>query len=204
MARVLTIAQQKGGAGKTTLAANIAVALMGRGLRVGVVDSDPQGSLGRWYLEREEAGRAVPEFSTASAWGVSIEVRRAKGRVDWLIIDTPPKIDADLRPALRVSERVLVPVSASHVDVWATDGVLDLCGREDREALVVLNRVRPGTRLAGEVAEAAQALGAEVSPVSLGNRVAFADALGRGLGVTEMPGAKPAAAEIEALVDLLG
>lgn len=203
MARVLTIAQQKGGAGKTTLAANIAVALMGRGQRVGLIDSDPQGSLGRWFLEREEAGRALPEFSTASAWGVSIEVRRAKDRVDWLIIDTPPKIDADLRPALRVAERVLVPVSASHVDVWATDGVLELCKREDREATVVLNRVRPGTRLAGEVADAARALGADVSAVSLGNRVGYADALGRGLGVGEMAAAKSAAAEIDALVDLL-
>lgn len=50
--RIITVAQQKGGSGKTTLTVNLAVALRRRGLSVAVLDTDPQGSLGRWFMER--------------------------------------------------------------------------------------------------------------------------------------------------------
>ena len=51
---IITIAQQKGGAGKTTVAAHIAVALSQKGNRVAIVDIDPQGSLAHWHKIREE------------------------------------------------------------------------------------------------------------------------------------------------------
>ena len=54
-ARIITVAQQKGGSGKTTLTVNLAVALRRKGFRVAVLDTDPQGSLGRWFMERLQA-----------------------------------------------------------------------------------------------------------------------------------------------------
>lgn len=80
---------------------------------------------------------------------------------------------------------MIVPVAASHVDLWATEGVLDLARREKSPVLVVLNRVRPHTRLSAEVAASAAELGADVASAQLANRVAYAETLGLGLGATE-------------------
>ncbi len=199
--KVITIAQQKGGSGKTTVAANLALAFRAEGKRVALVDLDPQGSLGRWFMTRVELDASLCEgldFSTSSAWGVAYECRKLAGENDVVIIDTPPKADSDLRPALRVADLVVVPVSVSHLDLWATESVLDLAERENRETLLVLNRARPGTRLAADVAGAAAELQATVAKATLANRVGYAEALGRGRGALEMPKG-PAQDEVRAL-----
>lgn len=69
--RIITVAQQKGGSGKTTLAVNLAVALHERGHSVALVDTDPQGSMGRWFIERmgTQGEDEAMDFSTSSAWG---------------------------------------------------------------------------------------------------------------------------------------
>jgi chromosome partitioning protein len=188
MGKILCVAQQKGGSGKTTIAANLAVEFRRRGMKVALLDTDPQGSLGRWFLaRRERLGEAGMEFSTASAWGVGYECEKLKKLADVVIVDTPPKVDADLRPALREADLVIVPVSASMVDLWATDGVFDLIGREGRRAVIVLNRVKAGTRLGLEVAGAAEKVGG-VATATLGQRVLFAETLGQGLGASETRG----------------
>ncbi|WP_116085726.1 ParA family partition ATPase [Tropicimonas sp. IMCC34011] len=198
--RTITLAQQKGGSGKTTLAANLACAYRLEGRRVALLDTDPQGSLGRWFMTRRDAlGEADMEFSTASAWGVSYEVEKLRRENDVVIVDTPPKVDADLRPALREADLVLVPVSASHLDVWATESVLELAKREHRKTLLVLNRARPGTRLTAEISENLTELGAEIAETVLGNRVAYAESLGRGRAAPEEKRAGAARAEIAAL-----
>jgi len=199
--KVITIAQQKGGSGKTTLAVNIAAESLRRGLTVALLDTDPQGSLGRWFMtRRERLGEAGLEFSTSSAWGVSYECEKLKKTVDLVIVDTPPKVDADLRPALREADLVLIPVASSHVDLWATDGVLDLAARERKAAWIVLNRTRAGTRLGDEVAAAAAELTAGVTRSGLANRVVYAETLGQGRGAVEA-GHRAARDEVVALTD---
>ena len=199
MAHVLTIAQQKGGSGKTTLAVNLAVAFHLSGQRVALLDTDPQGSLGRWFMtRRDRLGDPGMEFSTASAWGVGYECEKLRKSNDLVIIDTPPKIDSDLRPALREADLILVPVSSSHVDLWATDGVLDLAARVGKPAMIVLNRSKAGTRLASEIAAAAAQLNPDVAAARLGQRIVFAETLGHGLGAADQP-RSPARSEVEAL-----
>ena len=70
--KVIAVAQQKGGSGKTTIAVNLAVAFLRQGQSVALLDTDPQGSLGRWFMtRRERMGEPGVEFTTSSAWGVS-------------------------------------------------------------------------------------------------------------------------------------
>ena len=198
MGKVITVAQQKGGSGKTTLAINLAVEFARQGMKIALLDTDPQGSLGRWFMTRREAlGDPGLDLSTASAWGVSYECEKLRKTNDLVIVDTPPKVDADLRPALREADLVLIPVATSQVDLWATDGVLDLVARENRRPYVVLNRVKPNTNLAREIAEAAEKLSA-VAKTTLGQRVAYAETLGKGLAVVEA-GKSSASAEVQAL-----
>lgn len=198
MGHVICVAQQKGGSGKTTIVANLAVAFARMGSSVAILDTDPQGSLGRWFMARRDAGDETLGFSTASAWGVSYECDKLRRSFDYVLIDTPPKVDADLRPALRESDLILVPVAASQVDVWATESVLDLARREQRETLIVINRAKPGTRVLEEVGNALDKLEARRATTILGNRVVYAETLGQGRGVLER-GKGAWTAEVEAL-----
>lgn len=198
--QVITVAQQKGGAGKTTIAANLAVELVRRGKKVVLLDTDPQGSLGRWFMTRREAGDPGMEFSTASAWGVSYECDKLRKTFDYVLVDTPPKIDSDLKPAIRESDLVIVPVSASQVDVWATEGVLDMAAREKADVMVVLNRAKAGTRVAMDVDKTLMELGVSRAESVLGHRVAFPETMGIGKGVIER-GKGVWSTEFQALTD---
>ncbi|RMD88505.1 MAG: ParA family protein [Alphaproteobacteria bacterium] len=199
--RAITVAQQKGGSGKTTLAAHLAVWFAREGRRVALLDTDPQGSLGRWFMARRERTGGAPglDFATASAWGVGYEAEKLKRAADLVIIDTPPKIDADLRPALREADLVLLPVSVSHMDLWATEGLLELAARERRPVMAVLNRVPPRARLTGEVSAAIDKAGIGRAETAIGNRVAYAEALGSGMAAFELARGRATAGEIGAL-----
>ena len=198
--KIITVAQQKGGAGKTTLAANLAIELLRRGKTVSLLDTDPQGSLGRWFMARNERGDPGVSFSTASAWGVSYECDKLRREADFVFVDTPPKIDSDLKPAIRESDLVLVPVSASQVDVWATEGVLDMAEREGAAVLVVLNRAKAGTKVAADVDASLSELGAARAHTTVGHRVAFPETMGIGKAAVER-GKGLWAEEISALTD---
>lgn len=204
MGQVITIAQQKGGAGKTTLAVNLAVGFARAGKSVALMDTDPQGSAGRWFMARLD-DRDTPdiEFSTASAWGVPYECRKLARIHDIVIIDTPPKADSDLRPALRAADLVLIPVASSHLDLWAVEVVLYLADRENKPVAMVMTRVRAGTRLAADVAAAASQMEADLVQTPLSNRVIYAETLGRGRTALEAPRG-PAHAEVGELVREVG
>ena len=200
-ARIICVAQQKGGAGKTTLVSNLAIAYLAEGKSVALLDTDPQGSLGKWLDVREELLGVDPNlrFATATAYGISRAIRSVSGEVDVILVDTPPKADSDVRWVLRESDLVLVPVSASQADVWATHDVLDLADRAQKPTHIVMNRTRSGTRVGDDVARSVAELGVGRLDTSLANRVIYADALGRGLGAVEAKKSGPAADEVRAL-----
>ena len=204
MAIVITVAQQKGGTGKTTLAANLAAGLA-PSTRVALLDIDPQRSLTRWHAIRmsRDAEAAPLTFSDVSGWRLGAELDRLKRTHDVVLIDSPPQIDTDARLAIRGADLVLIPVQPSPPDVWAAEGTLALAAAERRNARVVLNRVTPASRLGETVKADIATRNLPLLRSAIGNRTGFAIAFAAGLGVTEAAPRSSAAAELRALLDEL-
>lgn len=204
-ARVITIAQQKGGAGKTTIAAQLAVALADGGrATVALVDIDPQASLSAWFGMRqarlgEEAGGLT--LKGVAGWRLSTEIDRLKNAADWIIVDSPPHAETEAKAAIRAADVILVPVQPSPMDLWATAPTLEVARKEKTTARVVLNRLPPRGKLVETVQEELARMDLAVTEARLGNRLAFASSMMDGLGVLETSGRSAAAKEIRALAD---
>jgi chromosome partitioning protein len=201
-AKIITVAQQKGGAGKTTLAAHLAVAFTAAKKKVAVVDIDPQQSLTMWYRLRErqlgDAGAGLL-VSQIKGWRVRNEVDRLAREHDVVIIDSPPHAETEAKIAVRAADLVVVPVQPSPMDVWATRPTLELAAGEGTPVLLVLNRVPPRAKLTEEMLAEVKEMGAGVAKAQIGNRVVFASALSEGRAVGEVQPSGKAAKEIAAL-----
>lgn len=199
---VITVAQQKGGAGKTTLVAQLAAHLAGEGAKVAVLDIDPQQSLTRWHARRKEALKAASaglDFAESSGWKLAAAVEKLKRNHDWVLIDSPPHAETEARQAVRAADLVLVPLQPSPLDLWATQPTLNLALSEQRQARVVLNRMPPRGRLVDTLRAEIQRASMPAAEATLGNRSAFAHAMTEGLGVTEWEPRGTAADEVRAL-----
>ncbi|HWK45622.1 MAG TPA: ParA family partition ATPase [Stellaceae bacterium] len=200
--KVITVAQQKGGAGKTTLAAHLALAWSAAGYRVAAIDIDPQGSLSLWHGIRETAkgsGATGLTLSTVTGWRTTGEVDRLKRDHDIVLIDSPPHAATDAKIAIRAAGLVVIPVQPSPLDVWASKPTLELAASEKVAVLLVLNRVPPRARLADDMAAALAEYGATIAKTRIGNRTALAASMAAGLSIDEMAANTPAAREVASL-----
>ncbi|MBP7190660.1 MAG: ParA family protein [Rickettsiaceae bacterium] len=204
MAKIITIAQQKGGAGKSTVAAHIAIALSQCGNRVTLIDIDPQGSLTFWNKIREDKfgkGYTGINFVSISGWRVGSSVSQHKENADFIIIDSPPHTETEAKSAIREADIVIVPMQPTPTDLWATKATIDFAKSENKLVKVLLNRHNPNSKLSREIKSQLN----DAMENFFGNRVLFSSCLMHGKCVTETDPLSQAACEVKSTIEeLLG
>ena len=202
LSKVITISQQKGGSGKTTLAVHLALAFIKyHNLKVAVIDTDPQGSLGKWFMIRTEKKISNDNltFKTTSLWGAQYESKTLKKDHDIVIIDTPPKIESDARPSIESADLVLIPVAASHVDFWATGAIVEIAKKANKKILIQINRSSQRSKLITKTNEFIKSLDLSATKTIIGNRQIFASSMGEGKTAVEKQKKSSAIEEIKQL-----
>ncbi len=200
MAKIITIAQQKGGAGKTTIVVHLAISLMQAGNRVALVDIDPQGSLTNWYNLRERKygkGYTGVAFFSSSGWRLNTAINQFKEKYDYILIDSPPHTETDSKVAIRIADLVLVPMQPSPTDLWATSATLGFAQKEKKLVKIILNRYNHSSKLAKEIISNLD----DLLENYLGNRVAFSSCFLQGMSITELDPSSQAAYEVKQLTD---
>lgn len=189
--RVIVVASQKGGSGKTTLSGHLAVQAQRTGAGpVALIDTDPQGSLSEWWNEREAE---APAFARAALESLedNLECLREAG-IHLAVIDTPPAITQAIRRVVSVATLVVVPIRPSPHDLRAAAATVDLVETLDRPFVFVVNGAAARARITAEAAVALSQHGT-VAPVTVHHRTDFASSMigGRTVGEAE-PGSRSA------------
>ena len=203
--RSIAFLTQKGGAGKTTLAASLAVAAAASGEKVIALDLDPQGSLARWG-ERRAAAKIVHQVMVEPLERERLP--RLPAILDGLasvgftlaVFDTAGADNAAVRLVTDAADLCLLPARPTRLDVEATAATFRAVFLAKRRAAFILNQCPPNYRShrASEAAKGLTKLGVLAEPL-LSARMDYQDAIAAGLGVTEFSGAGSAAREIVTL-----
>ncbi len=195
--RVLAMASQKGGSGKTTLSGHLAVQAERAGCGpVVLIDIDPQGSLADWWNERETD---LPAFAqtTVARLASDLEILRQQG-FKLAVIDTPPAITMAIQSVIAVAELIVIPTRPSPHDLRAVGATVDLCERAGKPLIFVVNAATPKARITSEAAVALSQHGT-VAPITLHHRTDFAASMIDGRTVMEVDPKGRSSGEVEAL-----
>ena len=197
---IIAVLNQKGGAGKTTIATHLSRALQALGSDVVLVDSDPQGSARDWAAVDEDNPIVTVGIDRPT---IARDARKLGAR--YVVIDGAPQAQELAASALTAADLVLIPVQPSPYDIWATADLVELVKQRQMitdgklRAYFVVSRAINGTTLGKEIREALEDYGLPVLETVVHQRQAYPKSAVRGSTVLDDGTDAAAAAEIRAL-----
>lgn len=200
--QIISVLNQKGGSGKTTLATHLARALQRDGSDVLLADADRQGSARDWAAARADQPLAVAGLDRPS---LLRDVARLAGPRDFVVVDGAPATDDLTVAAIKAADFVLIPVQPSPLDLWATADLVDWVQQRIEmtdgrlKAAFVVSRAVRGTKLSAEVDAALAGYGLPVLSARIHQRIAYPTAISAGMTVMDIEPDGDAANEIGTL-----
>ena len=196
-ANVVVFASQKGGSGKTTLSGHIAVEAERAGDGpVALIDTDPQGSLAKWWNARTSA---TPAYARVSIGELEAGIRHLeKSGFKLIVIDTPPAVTESIAGVVRHADLVVVPTRPSPHDLRAVGPTVDIVESFSKPLVFVVNSATARARITGETAVALSQHGV-VAPVTIHHRTDFAASMIDGRTVGEINEDSKSADEVSKL-----
>ena len=199
--KVVVVASQKGGSGKTTIAGHLAVQaeLSGSG-PVGLIDVDPQGSLADWWNERAAPN---PFFIQTAVPRLASDIKElAAHGLELLVIDTPPALTSTIAEVIRVADLVVIPTRPSPHDLRSIGATMELVEHLGKPLVFVVNGASARAKITGEAVCLLSQHG-PLAPSIIHQRVDFASSMIDGRTVMELPGHSRSPGEITSLWDFL-
>tara|TARA_Y100001970_G_scaffold283642_1_gene399359 strand:+ start:603 stop:1235 length:633 start_codon:yes stop_codon:yes gene_type:complete len=199
MGKIIAFSNQKGGSGKSTLTANMAVLWSNSGYKVAVIDADAQKSLTYWLTERKkyygenDIGIDSYQFDIRN---LAEELKTIKRKYDFILIDSPPSITFETIQIVKVANGLFVPVQPSPLDLMATIPFLQIAKQERKNPIIILNRVMPRAKLTEAMILRLRYAGAKIARSRISSKVIFAETFSVGRGVVDINVTSDAAKEV--------
>jgi chromosome partitioning protein len=191
---VIAVSSQKGGSGKTTIAAHLAVRADAAGQGpVVLIDTDPQGSLAEWWQSRTNDSPALATVKPEDLAANLAELRSYGTAI--AIIDTPPALTGSIEQVIAMADLVLIPVRPSPHDLRAAGGTVELARKAGKPFMFIVNSASPRASITAQAVAALSEHG-RVAPVILYQRTEYAASMIDGRTVTETAGSGRSAQEI--------
>ncbi len=199
---VVAVLNQKGGAGKTTIATHLARAWQIAGKEVLLVDSDPQGSARDWAAVREDQPVPVVGIDRPT---IDRDLKSIATK-DLVVIDGAPQASDLAVSAIKAATFILIPVQPSPYDIWATADLVELVKQRIEvtdgklKAVFVVSRAIKNTKIGGEITEALNGYGLPILDARITQRVSYPSTAAGGTTVMDEEPGGDAAREIRALM----
>jgi chromosome partitioning protein len=197
---VISLVNQKGGVGKTTLSINLSACLAENGYRVLLIDTDNQGSVLQWQsIISGDNAFDVEHYPEAS---VHDDIGKLSKGYDYVVLDAPPATGDVTRSVLLASKLAIIPIGPSPLDIWSSKETIDLIKKARKHnrklsSKIIINRKVVGTRIGNEARQALETYGLDIFQTEICQRIAHVEAMIAGLAVIQYQPKGDAADEIK-------